>query len=92
MDNWYKRWMYHEKLKPEGKIIHTPEELAALGPGWVDTPGKFGTVPLEDPPPAPPESRPQLTLNPLAPIVAKIVAEEKSDPPTLPANRPRKNK
>jgi hypothetical protein len=91
MDNWYKRWMYHEKLLPQGKIIHTPEQLAALGPGWVDTPGKFGTVPLEDPPPpaAPPEpvmvpepERPSLTIN----LMPKTVSE------VLDRTRPRKNK
>lgn len=33
---------YHAEKAPEGRIIRSIEELAALGPGWVDTPAKFG--------------------------------------------------
>ncbi|MBK7892837.1 MAG: hypothetical protein IPJ84_18895 [Bdellovibrionales bacterium] len=41
MSQIFPTWIYHESKSPEGLIVNSPAELAALGPGWVDTPAKF---------------------------------------------------
>ncbi len=38
-------WRYHETLLPEGKIVYSASEFAALGTGWVDSPTKFAAKP-----------------------------------------------
>jgi hypothetical protein len=38
----YPRYLYHNKLAPEGKIFKSPEETVGLKrKGWVDNPAKF---------------------------------------------------
>ena len=39
MDISYPSWVYHKTLAP--RVVENPEELAALGPGWADTPAAF---------------------------------------------------
>jgi hypothetical protein len=47
----YPCWLYHLE-NPEGVIVKDEEEKEALGPGWVDHPGKCGqfeeTLPAPD--------------------------------------------
>jgi hypothetical protein len=33
----YPKWLYHRNLAP--RIVNGPEEEAALGPEWTETPG-----------------------------------------------------
>jgi hypothetical protein len=33
----YPKWLYHPNQSP--RIVHGPEEHAALGPEWTETPG-----------------------------------------------------
>ncbi len=40
----YPSWRYHQEKCPEGCIIQSAEQEAALGEGWVDTPAKFEVV------------------------------------------------
>lgn len=41
MSQIFPTWIYHESKSPEGLIVNSPAELAALGAGWVDSPSKF---------------------------------------------------
>jgi hypothetical protein len=50
----YPAWRYHRELPP--RIVQTPDEAAALGPGWADTPAAIldpapvSDAPVEAPP------------------------------------------
>jgi len=35
---------YHAKLAPQGYLFKSQAELDSAGPGWVDSPAKFGVV------------------------------------------------
>jgi len=38
----HKTWVFHETIKPEGKIVLSNETKNLYKKGWVDTPAKFG--------------------------------------------------
>ena len=48
MSQIFPTWIYHESKSPEGLIVNSPAELAALGDGWVDSPAKFGAKLAEE--------------------------------------------
>jgi len=37
----YPKFLYHKALAPDGRVISSAEQEAALDPGWVDTPAAF---------------------------------------------------
>lgn len=65
----YPSWRYHATLP--ARIVETPEESDALGPGWANTPGGAEAVwtssdSLEDVFPAPARrGRPRKVVDPL---------------------------
>jgi len=44
----YPKWLYHRNLAP--RIVNGPEEEAALGPEWAQSPAAFDGVPEPTPP------------------------------------------
>lgn len=46
----YPKWVFH-KQAPGGKLVNSPEQLAVLGKGWVDSTADFAKKP--DPPKEP---------------------------------------
>lgn len=53
----YPKWKYHAALAP--RVVGDPDEEAALGAGWADTPAAFAE-------PAPDEREPELAPEPSA--------------------------
>lgn len=47
-----KAFMYHQEEAPEGRLFDV-EQLAQLGPEWVETPAKFGEEAEDDDDPLP---------------------------------------
>jgi hypothetical protein len=43
----YPKWLYHETQPPV--LVQDPEEHAALGEGWEETPAAFAGKPAEEP-------------------------------------------
>lgn len=42
----YPKYLYHQKLAPQGRVFQSPAETAGLArKGWVDTPAKFRKPP-----------------------------------------------
>lgn len=46
----YPKVVYHETLGREGVTVRSPEEQAALGAGWVESPAGFAPPPAEPTP------------------------------------------
>ena len=85
---YYPSWRYHREHAP--RLVQSPDEWVALGPGWADNPGAFWDPPWPGaqfapaPTPeseAPEEDDPQFVGPPVSAM---------TDPPRRKRGRPRK--